>query len=124
FITLPGTSNGAAAVRGIVFYYPDQGLTSPPTAYPWTIFVSNGANCAIENIEFVNSYQAIKSDGGGRLLVRNIIGQAIAAGLYVGHNYDVSRFENIHWIAIWQLPSSAIGTWQQSNGYGFKFGRV
>lgn len=140
-----GTSTGAfilvklnAAIRGISFYYPSQPQqAASPTAYPWTIQTdgdsatgATGYNITLENLEFVNSYQAIYAHAGGRILIRNIFGQPLFGGIYMDKVYDSSRIENVQWTLSWSSPMVGgaymnIFNWGLANGaYGFKLGRV
>ena len=86
----------SASVRGVVFYYPDQLATAAVTPYPWTIAL-RGENCAVLDVELLNSFRGINATGAPRHTIRRVQGQPTDIGIYVDETYDIGRITDVHW---------------------------
>ena len=110
----PGKGSASAAplislepdsgVGGFTVYYPEQGVTDDPSAeealrvkrYPPT--VRTAPRCQVRNMAIVNAWTAIdaislRSDG---LLVTDVTGGALDAGVVVGHGTTGGLFRDVH----------------------------
>ncbi len=98
FITLQVNSS----LRGMTIFYPEQTLTNPPVAYPWTIRGS-GDNISLLNVLLVNPYQGVDfgTTPAGRHFISGLYGQPLYRGLFVDQCYDVGRIENVHFWSFW-----------------------
>ena len=93
-----------SGVGGFTVYYPEQGVTDDPSAeealrvkrYPPT--VRTAPRCQVRNMAIVNAWTAIdaislRSDG---LLVTDVTGGALDAGVVVGHGTTGGLFRDVH----------------------------
>jgi hypothetical protein len=98
FITL----HTNASLRGITIFYPEQKMTNPPVAYPWTIRGS-GDNISLLDVLLVNPYQAVDfgTTPAGRHFISGLYGQPLYRGLFIDQCYDVGRIENVHFWSFW-----------------------
>jgi hypothetical protein len=98
FITL----HTNASLRGITVFYPEQKMTNPPVAYPWTIRGS-GDNISLLDVLLVNPYQAVDfgTTAAGRHFISGLYGQPLYRGLFIDQCFDVGRVENVHFWSFW-----------------------
>lgn len=98
FITL----HTNASLRGITVFYPEQKMTNPPVAYPWTIR-GNGDNISLLDVLLVNPYQGVDfgTTAAGRHFISGLYGQPLYRGLFVDQCFDVGRIENVHFWSFW-----------------------
>ena len=93
-----------SGVGGFTVFYPEQGITDDPAAevaqrvkrYPPT--VRTAPKCQVRNMAIVNAWTAIdaitvKSDG---LLVTDVTGGALDAGVILGHGTTGGLFWDVH----------------------------
>jgi pectate lyase-like protein len=113
--------NENSTVSGVVIYYPLQKIDEEPRAYPWSI-VMRSKNCAVLDVELLNSYNGIDGTGSERHLIRNVSGQPLRRGIQVDRILDIGRIENVHFNPWWTMGTPAY-QWQLANGEAFIFGR-
>lgn len=120
FITMQARS----ALRGIAIYYPNQVMTNPPVAFPWTIRGA-GDEITVVNVMIVNPYQAVDlgTNPGNRHRVEGLYGQALYRGLYLDQSSDW-RLENIHFWPFYDLANNGTWTATRTNGIAYQFGNV
>lgn len=97
-----------STIKNIKFFYPTQSKTSVVKAFPPTIKLlpSGGNDCTIENVFLTNSYYGIDATGAHeRLTIKSVKGQPIF-GIRVHENYDVDRFDDIHFYPYWSQDIS------------------
>ncbi len=121
FITLFNNST----IQGITIFYPNQTMTNPPKAYPWTIAAGGADNCSIVDVLIVNPYQAVDfgSHTSGRHYIRNLYAQPLYKGLFIDQCYDVGRVENVHFWPFWGLEKP-IQDFMEQNGTAFIIGKT
>jgi hypothetical protein len=117
FITLSEDS----AIDGVTIYYPNQGPTGVPVAYPWTIDMT-GNNPAVTDIECLNCFNFIRAVNSARHYIARVQGQPINTGIYVDQTYDIGRIENVHWNPWYSQDKTYFG-WQLINGRAFVIAR-
>ena len=98
FITLHANST----LHGLTVFYPEQTLTDPPVAYPWTVR-GIGDNCSIVDVLLVNPYQAVDfgTYPAGRHYIKSLYAQALYKGIFVDQCYDIGRIEDVHLWPFW-----------------------
>ena len=129
--------NYASSIENIAFYYPNQTWDNtnscPEYAYPASIQIQTGAKrILIENVFFMNSYDAIDATAHHEILViKNVQGYAIRYGLNCDSSTDVDRYSTVHFNPnAWTItaPSSTdidnIAKWTRKNGTAFIFQRL
>jgi hypothetical protein len=91
----------SSSAKGFTIYYPEQSIDDV-RPYPWT-FHLNSFDQTVENITFINSYNAIQCgpESNGRHILRNLYGTALRRGLLVDNCWDIGRVENVHWHCHW-----------------------
>ncbi len=120
FITMQARST----LRGIAIYYPNQVMTNPPVAFPWTIRGA-GNKVSLVNVMLVNPYKAVDlgTNAGDDHLVEGLYGQALYRGLYLDQSSGW-RLENIHFWPFYDLGNAGTWTATRTNGIAFQFGNV
>ena len=113
--------NENSTLSGVVIYYPLQKTDQDPAPYPWSV-VLRSRNCAVLDVELLNSYNGIDATGGDRHLIRNISGQPLRRGIFVDRIFDIGRIENVHFNPWWSL-GTPVYKWQLANGEAFVFAR-
>lgn len=127
--------NGAAAfkmklssgMKGFAFNYPEQNSKTSlePIPFSWTIDTAkaigegNTDNVYLENLMFLNSYQAINLQDAGRFNITNIYGNPIYKGLRVNNIKDVARAKHVHFWTFRFAPGDAMYDWIKTNGIAF-----
>jgi hypothetical protein len=98
FITLHTSST----LKGITVFYPEQKMTNPPVAYPWTIR-GVGDNISLLDILLVNPYQGVDfgTQAAGRHFINGLYGQPLYRGIFVDNCFDVGRISNVHFWSFW-----------------------
>jgi hypothetical protein len=81
-----------------------------------------GRNCAVLDVELLNSYNGIDASRNERHLIRNVSGQPLRRGIFVDVIFDIGRIENVHFNPWWSMKP-ALFHWQQAHGEAFIFGR-
>ncbi|RPJ30056.1 MAG: hypothetical protein EHM35_12935, partial [Planctomycetaceae bacterium] len=99
FIYLNGDNAG---VRGLSVLYPQQNMTLPLAAYPWTIR-GNGSNVYAYDIAFVNAYKGVdfatyRTDGH---YISQVGGLALKEGIRVGNASEGWMEGNLFNINAW-----------------------
>ena len=82
----------------VLIYCPLQQPCSDaePTPYPWTLDLI-ADNAAVQDIEILNPYNAVRAVLAGRHSIARIQGQPLHTGLFVDKTYDIGRVENVPW---------------------------
>jgi hypothetical protein len=88
FMTLVGD----CAVRGLVFYYPENVRGQVPAAYPYSIALT-GNNPAVEDVELLNPFNGISAVGAARHYIARVQGQPANVGIFIDQTYDIGRVE-------------------------------
>jgi hypothetical protein len=114
--------NEDCAVRGFIFYYPDNVVGAAPAPYPWTIQL-NGNNNAVEDVELLNVWNGISAVGAARHYIARVQGQPANIGIKVDQTYDIGRIEDVHWNPWWS-DEPAYLSWQITQGVGFLIART
>ena len=134
----PGNENGfpfislsdhGSGIEGLQIFYPNQIVSDPPMAYPWTIRCGrNGTavdNTYVKNVLLVNSWKGI--DAGtyhsARHHFENVYGQVLSVGILVDQCYDIGRINHIHFSPFWS-NDPIIRKWVENNGISFVFLRT
>ena len=122
FISLVGPDS---TVKGLTVFYPNQTVTNPPVAYPWTIQTEGGDNATVEDVLLVNPYQAIDfaTHPSGRHLIRGVYGQPLLTGIQVDQCYDIGRIMDVHFWPFWS-QDPAIYAYLSANAVSFSFQRT
>lgn len=122
FITLVGPDSTA---RGLTVFYPNQTVTNPPVAYPWTLQGGGGDNVTVEDVLLVNPYQAIDlaTNPSPRHLIRGVYGQPLLTGIQVDQCYDIGRILDVHFWPFWS-QSPVIYAYLSANAVSFSFQRT
>jgi hypothetical protein len=82
-----------ASIKGLTFWYPNQ----PPDApVPCPPTVAGGGAATIEDVSFVNAWEALSIPQAAMLLLRGVHGTAIHRGLLAGAGVALPRFEALH----------------------------
>jgi hypothetical protein len=84
-----------ASVEGFTIFYPEVNSSSAPVPYPWTIELS-GNNCAVADVELLNSWNGISAVGSARHYIARVQGQPTNLGIFVDQTYDIGRIEDVH----------------------------
>ena len=92
FMTLVGD----CAVRGLVFYYPENIQKQAPAPYPYAIALT-GNNPAVEDVELLNPFNGISAVGAARHYIARVQGQPANVGIFIDQTYDIGRIEDVHW---------------------------
>lgn len=96
------TLNSGSAIRGMGFYYPEQGwndtTSAPLYAYPGSIKIADDVRrILIEDICFLNAYYGIDASNHHELLwIRNVQGYCIYRGIEIDHTTDIDRINTMH----------------------------
>ena len=82
-------------ISNISIYYPEQMKQGKIIPYAWTIHMFIGAT--VEDVALINSYRGVRIGPDVNLLttIRNLYGTPLKLGIYIDHNVDIGRFENI-----------------------------
>ena len=113
--------NENCTLSGVVIFYPNQRTDQEPTAYPWSV-IMRSKNCAVLDVELLNSYNGIDGTGSERHLIRNVSGQPLRRGIQLDRILDIGRIENVHFNPWWTIGTPAY-KWELANGEAFIFGR-
>ena len=124
-----------SALKGMTIWYPEQKLAAgKATPYPYTIEMMEQQGITLENLYLVNSYQGIKMGSNINALqtLRNIYGTTLKTGMYIDHNVDIARFENINLSIDWWLNSKlpgapskeALTKWMINNSTAFLLNQI
>ena len=118
--------DGAATLKGVTIFHPEQIRSENPHPYPWTV-AGEGDGCSILQVVMINPYQAV--DFGTRVVGRHYINglyaYALHKGLFINQCYDVGRIENVHFWPFWDLdPDSPLWKYTMEHGAAFIFGRT
>lgn len=91
-----------SSIVGMTFFYPCQFRSSPPVAYPPTIY-SGGLtnNLTVRDCLFVNSYFGMKFDGAQNVTISDISMGALNTGLWMDQNYNTAKVRNYHYGSFW-----------------------
>jgi hypothetical protein len=126
FISLFGNSSG---VEGLQIFYPNQVITTPPTAYPWTIRCGQAnmrtENTFVKDVMLVNPWKGIDAatHQAPRHWFENIYGQPLSIGIAVDQCYDIGRIVHIHFYSFWSRDPT-FRAWINNNGITFIFQRT
>ena len=126
FISLFGDNSG---VEGLQIFYPNQVITTPPIAYPWTIRCGQQdkriENNFVKDVMLVNPWKGIDAATyqAPRHWFENIIGQPLSIGIAVDQCYDIGRIVHIHFYSFWS-HDPAFRAWINNNGTTFIFQRT
>jgi F5/8 type C domain/Pectate lyase superfamily protein len=130
----PGISLfGAAAVKDITFWYPNQNASSV-VPYPVTVKQFGGTGMDLEDITFVNAYRgfACGPEGCAMFFLRNIYGTVLETGIKIDSTSDIGRMEKIrlspHFWSDSGLPGAPPANgphaeWMAQNGTGIAMRR-
>jgi len=77
----------------------------------------------ITNIYIKKAYDFVKLDGGGRLFINGLYGQALHRGITIDNSNDVNRINNVHLWTYWSTDSN-VTDWMRSNFYGISLYEV
>ncbi|MDR3710255.1 MAG: glycosyl hydrolase family 28-related protein [Capsulimonadaceae bacterium] len=122
------TLGSCCGLRDCMVWYPRQSAESV-TPYPPAV-VHNTSSTCIDNVVFINAYQAYRSGYkmSGRAYVRNLRGTALSVGVEIDGLADTGRVENVdlspqYWIhsGLPGAPKSidaGFARFMQSNGVG------
>ena len=108
-------ANTHSSVQNMAFYYPNQKISNGKASisYPPTIVYgpAGSEGITLDNINFVNSYDAISAQGStvrntSIVIARNIYGTPLHIGILNDTNYDTLRLENINFSKKYWLNSS------------------
>ena len=121
FLTLHQNST----LRGLTIFHPEQKMTNPPVAYPWTIR-GVGDNCTLLDILLVNPYQAVDfgTQPAGRHLIRGLYAQPLYRGLLIDQCFDVGRVEDVHFWPFWGGWEGDLAAFTRTRGEAFVIGRT
>lgn len=99
-----------AGLKYVAIYYPEQDASNV-TPYPWTIEEIGQHGIAVENVILVNAYNGIKLGPSANALqnLRNLYGTPLNTGIFIDHNVDICRYENINFAPKYWLESG-LGT--------------
>jgi hypothetical protein len=116
FITL----HQSCTLRGLTIFYPEQKMTNPPVAYPWTIR-GQGDNISLIDLLLVNPYQAVDfgTVAAGRHFISGLYGQPLYRGLFIDQCYDVGRIENVHFWSFWGGWDGELAAFMRSEAIAF-----
>jgi hypothetical protein len=126
FISLFGNSSG---IEGLQIFHPNQVVTTPPTAYPWTIRCGqpniHTENTFVKDVMLVNPWKGIDAatHQAPRHWFENIYGQPILVGIAVDQCYDIGRIVHIHFYSFWS-HDPVFRAWINNNGITFIFQRT
>lgn len=87
--------NESSGIRDCIIWYPEQ---NPDQIVPYPPSVEhNNASSSVDNVVFVNAYQAYRSGYhmSGRAYVRNLRGTALAVGVEIDALADTGRVEDV-----------------------------
>ena len=121
---------GGAGVTNLSIWYPEQDINDIKP-YPWTIYQATGDCATVENVTFVNAYNAFYSAPSELHYVLNSYMTALNTGVEVHVCTDIGRLENVkinpkYW-ANSGLPGSPslekATAYTKANGTGFKMHR-
>jgi len=130
FIDQPGTGVGCNQISDLIFGYPSQvsPTTSPPTVYPVTIRIKQGAT-HVERCLFINPYDAIavqtvSGTAPGRVVINNCNIGAIHTGIIIDGAQDYIGLSNILWEPYYDYAPNlsfpqgvgSLDVWRQTNG--------
>ena len=118
FLAMPEDSS----LRGFSVWYPEQLGTQAPVPYPYTVFLQ-GNNPAVQDVEFLNSWNAVSAVGAHRHYLARIQGQPVNIGIFVDQTYDIGRIEDVHWNP-WFSSDPAYIAHQTTFGVGFLIART
>lgn len=85
--------NSDSAIKGLTFWHPDQKPNAPTPAAPT---VAGAPTVTIEDVSFVNSWEALSIPKSSMLLLRGVYGTAIHRGLMAGRGNALPRFDSIY----------------------------
>jgi len=122
FVTL----EGAAAVKGLHFVYPEQVVNeAPPVPYPWTIR-GLAQDCGIYDCLIVRAWQAV--DFGtypcSRHVINGLYGSPLRRGIYIDGSVDVGRISNVHFTSFFFPYKGPLDEWKLNNGEAFIIGKA
>jgi hypothetical protein len=126
FISLSGHNSG---IEGLQIFYPNQVITTPPIAYPWTIRCGQKGmrieNNFVKDVLLVNPWKGIDAatNQSPRHWFENIYGQPLSIGIAVDQCYDIGRIVHIHFYSFWSVDP-AFRAWINNNGVSFIFQRT
>jgi hypothetical protein len=118
------TMNQSSTLKGINLWYPNQNPNNI-VSYPYSI--SANADCVVENVALVNSYQGIVGSQSHRHIFSTVVGTPLYAGIEVYDIYDIPLMQDIRFSpAAWansgltNAPSAGgtYATWMRNNGTG------
>jgi len=121
FITLHQNST----LHGLTIFYPEQKMTNPPVAYPWTVR-GIGDNCSLVDVLIVNPYQAVDfgTRPAGRHYIKGLYAQPLYRGLFIDQCFDVGRVEDVHFWPFWGGWEKDLGNFTKEQGIAFVIGRT
>jgi hypothetical protein len=82
-----------SAIKGLTFWYPDQKPNAPVPCPPT---VAGAPTVTVEDVTFVNSWEALSIPKSSMLLLRGVYGTAIHRGLMAGRGNALPRFDSIY----------------------------
>lgn len=118
------TMNQSSTMKGINIWYPNQNPNSI-VSYPYSI--SANADCVVENVALVNSYQGIIGSQSHRHIFSTVVGTPLYNGINVYDIYDIPLMQDIRFSpSVWansgltNAPSAggSYSTWMRNNGTG------
>lgn len=122
-----------SGMKGFSYIYPEQVNPSDPEPIPYGYTIDLDAkkeinvnidNVILEDLFFLNSYDAINLYRGGRFYLNNIHGQPLHKGIYMDHIKDIPRAYNVHFWTYYAVPTDPLFKWIKENGIAFEFGNV
>jgi hypothetical protein len=121
FITL----HTSCTLRGLTIFYPEQKMTNPPVAYPWTVR-GQGDNISLVDLLLVNPYQGVDfgTFPAGRHYIKGLYAQPLYRGLFIDQCYDVGRIENVHFWSFWGGWDGALYEFMRAEAVAFVLGKT
>ncbi len=122
-----------SGLRELTLWYPEQ-KADAIAPYPFTVKQLGGNNATVENVTFVNPYQAIQIGPGGNELhfVRHVYGTPLKTGIWFDSTTDIGRILHVHFGPDYWSRSALPGSpradgphraWLYENATGLHMGR-
>jgi len=102
---------GDNTINNIEFFYPEQndetvGVDVSPVVYPPTIYTDYAIdNVTLNNVNFVNSYEALDLSWCSRFNITNVGIGGVYRGMIIDNNLDTSFMDNVVFFPQHQSPS-------------------
>jgi hypothetical protein len=122
-----------AGLRELTLWYPEQ-KADAIEPYPFAVKQLGGDNATVENVTFVNAYQAIQIGPGSNELhfIRHVYGTPLKTGIWYDSTTDIGRILHVHFSPDYWSRSGLPGAppadgphraWLLKNGTGLHMGR-